>query len=204
MNRALRTLTLPLAAATVFGVSACGGNSTPAGGQDMSSMTKSTSSATASAQQNDADVQFATSMIPHHQQAVEMAEMALERASSREVKSLATEIKAAQDPEIKTMTEWLTAWGKPVPGQMPGHDMGSMDGMMTEQEMDDLRKATGRQFDEMWLTMMIKHHQGAVKMAETELAGGENPAAKKLAEDIIKAQNAEITEMNALLQARRG
>ena len=209
MNRKLRTLALPVAAASAFTLSACGnGDDAPAGhsGMDMGG-TSSTSSTSTGAEQNEADVTVATGMIPHHQQAVEMADMALKQASSSEVRDLATKIKAAQDPEIKTMSSWLAAWGKPVPTGMSGMgsmDGMSMDGMMTDREMTDLSNATDVAFDRMWLTMMIKHHQGAVKMAQTEIQSGMNPDAKKLAQEIVTAQNAEISQMTALLKDVKG
>lgn len=210
MNRTARTLALPVAATAVLALTACGNadeSSGSMGGMSGMGDSPSTSSATRNAQQNEADIAFATSMITHHRQAVDMAEMALKQASSAEVKALATKIKAAQDPEINAMSSWLKAWGKPVPNEMSGMqsmDGMSMDGMMTEQEMNDLSKATDVQFDRMWLSMMIKHHKGAVKMAQTEVAQGQNPEAKKVAQDIVTAQNAEIAEMTALLKAAKG
>ncbi len=156
---------------------------------------------------NDADVAFATDMIPHHSQAVEMADMALTQASRREVVDLAQQIKAAQGPEIDTMKGWLESWGEEVPdedmGSMPGMDHGSddatMPGMMTDEEMQRLGDAAGTDFDQLWLTMMIEHHQGAIEMAQTELADGENADVKALAQDIIDAQEAEIATMQGLL-----
>ncbi|MFD7156290.1 DUF305 domain-containing protein [Kribbella sp. NPDC059898] len=155
-------------------------------------------SAAPEASHNDADVMFASQMIPHHQQAVEMADGALRKATNAEVKKLATAIKAAQDPEIKLMSGWLTAWGKPVPtpGEHAGH---TMTGMMSPQEMDDLTKATGSMYDRMWVTMMIKHHQGAVTMAKTEETTGKDTAAVALAKQIEAAQTTEITSMQQLL-----
>ena len=149
---------------------------------------------------NQADITFASSMIPHHQQAVEMADMALAQTGNRTVKQLATQIKAAQDPEIQTMTGWLTSWGaSPMPS---GHDMGGMGmgGMMSEQEMADLKKATGADFDRMWLQMMVKHHQGAVAMAKTQLDQGAYPEAKALAQAVIDGQSKEIATMTELLK----
>ncbi|NNM47844.1 DUF305 domain-containing protein [Knoellia koreensis] len=207
MNRALRTLTVPAAAVAVLALSACGNGDSPDSMGSMSGQGSmgSTSSVTTAAQQNEADVSFATGMIPHHQQAVQMADLALKQSSTQEVKSLATKIKQAQDHEIQTMSSWLKAWGKPVPTGMSGGMEGmSMDGMMTEQEMNELAKATDVAFDRMWLTMMVKHHQGAVKMAETEVANGQNADAKRLAQEIIRAQNAEITEMTRLLNGAQG
>jgi uncharacterized protein (DUF305 family) len=144
---------------------------------------------------------FAQMVIPHHQQAIEMADLALKNAQSADVTDLAGQIKAAQNPEIRTMTQWLRDWEAAAPTPM-GH--GGSGGMMSEAEMSALASAQGADFDRMWLTMMIKHHQGAVEMAETEVAKGRNADAKTLADEIIKAQNAEITEMTALLQNLRG
>jgi uncharacterized protein (DUF305 family) len=135
-------------------------------GSGPTAMTSSTPSGDVAGDFNDADVTFATDMIPHHRQAVEMAELAETRADAAEVKELATKIKGAQDPEIQVMSGWLTAWGKPVPDRMGGHDMnGSMPGMMSSDDMDALMDAAGADFDQMFLTMMIPHHQGAVEMA---------------------------------------
>ena len=159
---------------------------------------------------NDADVTFAQGMIPHHEQAVEMAQMAEERAQSPDVKQLAADIEAAQAPEIEQLTTWLEAWGEEVPGSsgddggMSGMDHGgdSMDmgeGMMSSDDMAMLSDAKGAEFDRMFLEMMTEHHQGAVEMAETEVADGEHPDAIRMAEDIIATQEAEIEEMKKLL-----
>jgi len=149
---------------------------------------------------NSADVAFATNMIPHHQQAVEMAELAGDRAESQEVKDLAAQIGAAQGPEIETMTGWLTAWGEPIPDDTGGMDMsGSMPGMMSMSDMNMLRESSGAGFDRMFLAMMIRHHQGAIEMARTEQADGANEAAMQLAEEIEAAQTAEITMMRGIL-----
>lgn len=152
---------------------------------------------------NATDVKFATDMIPHHRQALDMAEVAQSKATTPEVKALADRIAKAQEPEIATMSGWLTAWGEPVPSPGAMHhgtgDMGQMPGMMTDQEMQDLSKATGKDFDKMFLQMMIKHHQGAVEMARTEQAQGQDPSTKQLAAKIAADQTAEITEMQAML-----
>jgi uncharacterized protein (DUF305 family) len=154
---------------------------------------------------NDADVSFATDMIPHHQQAVQMAEMAADHAGSPEVKRLADDIAAAQGPEIDTMTGWLEAWGQDAPadsmdhGDM-GHDSaGGMPGMMDAETMNELAKATGDEFDQMFLTSMIDHHEGAIEMARTEQGDGENPNALALAQQVEKDQQAEIEKMQDML-----
>ena len=162
----------------------------------------------ASGPHNQADVDFATGMIPHHGQAVTMAELALTKATNPTVKQLATEIKAAQDPEIKTMSGFLQGWGQPVPATAGGHDMGAvgstagssnMAGMMTDQQMSQLGSASGAGFDRMWVQMMLEHHRGAVAESKTELSTGSSSEAKQLAQTIIDGQTKEITTMTALL-----
>ena len=152
---------------------------------------------------NDADVEFAQGMIPHHEQAIEMAELALERAESAEVKDLAQRIKDAQGPEIEEMTGWLESWEEPVApeGGMSGMDHGADSGMMSDTDMEELEAAEGAAFDALFLSGMIEHHEGAVTMAEAELENGEYEPAKELAQKIIDAQEAEIEEMKKLQQA---
>lgn len=150
-----------------------------------------------------ADISFAQLMIPHHQQAVEMAEMALVQAESPEVLELAKQIQAAQDPEIQMMTGWLETWGAPMEmGDDHGsHDMGgmSMEGMMSDEDMQALMDATGADFDRMWLEMMIAHHEGAITMAEQVKAESSNTEVTTLADAVISGQTAEIATMQQLL-----
>lgn len=210
-----------LTAAALTGVlvlAACGGES---GGSGKAGRSQSGASAPASAvsgasapaseaggAHNSADVSFAQMMIPHHRQAVEMAGLAGTRASSEKVRELAKKIKEAQDPEIATMSSWLTKWGKKIPS---ANDMAHMEGMhhggsggmhgtAGSEEMRKLRKASGAAFDTAFLDMMIKHHEGAVRTAETEKAKGGYGPARDLAADIIRTQSAEITQMNSLLR----
>lgn len=208
MTRTLKTLATTAALATTLAVGACSSHDTASGhqmpGGSMTAM--GTGPATASAGgsatvHNQADITFASSMVPHHEQAIEMADLALTQARSAEVKNLATQIKTAQDPEIATMTGWLTAWGS-APMPSGDHDMGgmSMDGMMSAEEMTALEDASGTAFDRMWLQLMIKHHEGAVAMAKTQLAQGQSPAAKTLAQAVIDGQTKEIATMTALLR----
>ena len=159
------------------------------------------------------DIAFAQAMIPHHEQAVAMADMALDPAhgASPQVRALAAQIQAAQAPEIQLMTQWLQTWGAPT--VMPsttgdiatmdhgGHEMGSitMSGMMTTAQMQQLEQSSGTQFDQLWLTMMIAHHEGAITMAEAVQANSANPQVVALADAIIVAQQAEIAEMRRML-----
>lgn len=156
----------------------------------------------ASADHNEADIAFAQGMIPHHEQAVEMAEMALETSENPKVKDLAGRIKEAQVPEIKTMKGWLKDWdasmeGKGGMGGMGGTAKG--EGMMSNSEMKELESSSGPEFDEIFLKAMLAHHKGAVAMAKVELADGKFPDAKKLAQAIVDTQEEEITEIETLL-----
>ncbi|MEV4705432.1 DUF305 domain-containing protein [Actinoplanes sp. NPDC049316] len=185
-------------------LSACGGdNSSSGSGMNHGGMTATSGAPASAATFNDADVTFAQSMIEHHKQAIEMAAMADGRAADAEVKELATKVQAAQQPEIDTMNQWLTAWGKPaVMPSMSGHgtDHASMPGMMSEQDMAKLMDAKGASFDKQFLTMMIAHHEGAIEMAQQEVAQGSNPDAKTLAQKIVADQQAEIATMKKILE----
>ncbi|GAA3512421.1 DUF305 domain-containing protein [Georgenia daeguensis] len=154
---------------------------------------------------NAADTEFAQMMIVHHEGAIEMADLAVEKADSEDVRSLAEGISAAQGPEIEEMTSWLEAWGEETSpmGGMEGMDHGGMEmeGMSQEEAMQHLEGLSGTEFDRSFLEMMIAHHQGAVTMAQTELEEGENPQALELAEKIIADQEAEISEMEQMLAA---
>lgn len=190
-------------AAAVALIAGCGGNDMT--GTQHNSATAPPSAAGQQADHNEQDVKFAQDMIAHHQQALDMAAMVPGKSTNPKVTDLGKRIAAAQDPEIKKMTEWLTKWGAaPASSSMPGMDHGSghgsMPGMMTVEEMTKLNGASGAEFDRMWLDMMIKHHQGAVEMAKTAQDKGGNADAKNLAQAIITAQQAEITEMQGLLK----
>ncbi len=152
---------------------------------------------------SDSDVSFAQQMIPHHQQAVAMADLALTRETSPEVKKLAEQIKAAQGPEIEMMSMWLQSWGAPMEmgEDHSGHDMGGMDmsGMMSDDDMQALADAQGAEFDRMWLEMMIAHHQGAISMAEQVKAASSNADVTSLAGAVMTGQAEEIDTMQKLL-----
>ena len=192
-------------------LSACGGgdDSSSGSGMDHGGMTTSTAPSSSTATFNDADVAFAQNMIKHHQQAIMMAAWADSRAAAADVKQLAGKIREAQQPEIDTMNGWLAAWGRPAPmpsmsmgteSSMPGMDHGSMPGEMTQEDMNKLMSAQGAAFDKQFLTMMISHHEGAIQMAQKEVAQGSNPDAKALAQKIVTDQQAEITTMKGLLR----
>ena len=159
---------------------------------DKTPMSASDTSTTADGRQG--DIMFAQMMIPHHEQAITMADLALDPSAkaSGQVRDFAKDIKDAQDLEIQTMEGWLEDWDAPT-ANSSGMDHGS--GMMTQEEMSKLESATGAEFDKQWLTLMIKHHQGAVTMAEQVLTTTEDDAVERMAKAIVKAQKAEIKAM---------
>jgi uncharacterized protein (DUF305 family) len=193
-----------VAAAAVGGLLAGCGNNTTTSGNTATTAPPAASNAPATGQQqhNQADVVFLQNMIPHHQQAIMMSQMASTRATTPQVKDLAARIQAAQQPEIDQMRNLLTAWR--VPASAPSGGMGPMGGM--GEMMGGMGPGqgpgmmSGTTVDRMFLQMMIVHHQGAIDMSQTELAQGSNPDARQLAQKIITAQQAEITQMQTLLQ----
>ena len=207
-TRRLRPLLVLVAAAVLL--AACGGD----GGDDPAMAPTSAETDGAEVQPNQADVEFTQSMIVHHEQAIEMAALAEDRAEAEEVRALATRIGEAQQPEIDRMRSWLDAWGEDAPDSgsdmegmdgmdgMEGMDMGGGDagmGMMSGEDMDQLEAASGAEFDRMFLEMMIEHHRGAIAMAEEVLVDGSHPDVLELAEDVVSDQEAEVQEMEQLL-----
>lgn len=183
------------AGSTAASSSATAGSSMP--GMDHGSPgMMSGSSPAASADHNAADTMFVQGMIPHHEQAVEMRGMMLQKKDiPAPVTDMASRIKAAQAPEIETMTGWLKSWNESST-MGPGH---SMEGMMGDDDLKRLDAAQGTEAAKLFLTQMIAHHEGAVMMAKTETAQGQNADAIKLSKDIVTTQEAEIKEMKDLL-----
>lgn len=170
---------------------------------NMDGMNKSeseTASYGSSADFNDEDVHFLQMMIPHHEQAIEMSDIALDPTigASDVVKGLATQIKGAQDPEITQMNKWLTDLGKTEMDS--SMDMtGKMDGMLTADQLMNLGTLRGAEFDNAWIKAMIGHHEGAIEMATVVIADGSNSQVRVLAEAIIIGQQKEIGTLKALL-----
>ncbi|WP_105033430.1 DUF305 domain-containing protein [Cryobacterium aureum] len=149
---------------------------------------------------NSDDVMFAQLMIPHHEQAVEMSDDLLAKDGvDPAIIDLATQIKAAQAPEITTMQGWLNDWDATEDG-MAGMDHGT-DGMMSNDDMMALQDASGADAGALYLTQMIMHHEGAIAMAKTELSDGSSADALALAEAIVSSQSIEIAVMDDLLVA---
>ena len=209
---------LTATAAAALSLTACSGStasnpSASATGSTTASAPANTPESTAAAASpvatgSAADIAFAQLMIPHHEQAVEMADMALapQANASPQVKDMATQIKAAQAPEVEQMQGWLQEWGAPsqmasastdAAGGMEGMDMGGVteNGMMTAQQMAALSKTSGAAFDQQWTQMMIAHHEGAITMAEQVKADSQNAQVIALADAIIQSQTAEMIVM---------
>ncbi|MFE6650170.1 DUF305 domain-containing protein [Nocardioides sp. NPDC057772] len=197
--------------AVLLTLSACGGGSEEAEAPQKLSETE----------HNKADVAFATDMIQHHAQAMSMVDLTMDRPLEPEVQELADAIRAAQSPEIETMSGWLQEWGEEVPSTMRDHVNGGheghggedessmsdsmegmdddMPGMMSAEDMEALEKASDAEFQDMWLEMMIEHHEGAIEMSETEQDEGRFKPAVDLAGTIIETQSAEIETMEKIL-----
>ena len=190
------TLTVIALTTTALLLGACGSS-------DMSSMDMGSSdmdnSIPESADFNDADVMFAQMMIPHHEQAIEMSDIALDpnTGASAAIIALATQIKGAQDPEISQMKNLLTTWGMPTEmGSMDNSSM--MDGMLSLEEMDTLGQLKGAEFDKAWAKGMIAHHEGAIEMANDVLANGKNSEILALANAVVSGQSTEIETLKPL------
>ena len=142
-----------------------------------------------------ADIMFAQMMIPHHEQALLMSGFAETRSSNEEVKKLARQIYAEQEPEIAQMKLWLE---KTNSSMDMGHDMG-MNGMLTDSEIETMKSATGKAFDRLFLEGMIAHHEGAIHMAEM-IVDSDNAEARKLGQSIQVTQQREIDLMKEMLK----
>jgi uncharacterized protein (DUF305 family) len=179
----------------------CAGGTSSSADNGHSTGSDASASSSTSTTHNDADVAFASAMLPHHEGAISMAELAPGRAADPRVVDLASRIQAAQGPEIATLTGWLSDWGTAADRSGMGH--GSMDhsgmGGMSAANMAALTNASGAEFDRLFLSQMIEHHRSAVQMAEQEAADGQNADALAMAESIRDSQAAEIAEMQQLL-----
>lgn len=203
------------AAAVLLGLSACTSDGTDTASETTTAVettatsgSSTTEQAEESAQHSEADVIFAQMMIPHHEQAIEMSDIILSKDDvPADVTSLAEEIKAAQGPEIAQLTDWLEQWGEPTQPEgmdmdMGGdNDMAQMEGMLSDEELQQLSDAPGPEAAELFLNQMIAHHEGAVAMAEDQVENGTYPPAVDLAQTIIDTQQQEIDTMQQMLDS---
>ena len=151
------------------------------------------------------DTRFMQDMIPHHNQAVQMAELVAERTNRQELVDVAGRINVSQADEIAFMQEWLQSRGESVPdptAHAAMHTTHKMAGMASPEQMAELAQSKGTAFDELFLTLMIKHHEGAVKMVEELLklpGSAYDPVLFDFTTDVTNSQKAEIERMNALM-----
>jgi uncharacterized protein (DUF305 family) len=142
-----------------------------------------------------ADTMFLQMMIPHHQQAIDISELALQKSQNAELLSLAKIIIRDQKSEIAQMKTWLAKAGA---SEDMGHSMHGMGGMLDDKDLADLDKATGKNFDTLWLKGMIGHHDGAIHMSEM-IRDASNLEVKAFGEKIVKDQSAQIAQMKKML-----
>ncbi|MGX1806689.1 DUF305 domain-containing protein [Nocardia sp. NPDC055321] len=189
-------------AAIALFAAGCGGDDDSATAASSSTTVAATSAQAATRTDfNEDDVSFLQMMYPHHAQAVDMAAMVPSRSQNPELIALAKAIEQAQTPEMQQITALLQAFGKGAPSAtVDGHaGHGGMSGMMTEAQMTELQGLSGTEFDQLWMRMMIEHHEGAVTMANAELTDGVNPDAKAMAKAIVVGQQTEIDQMRRML-----
>ena len=214
MKKTKTVLTGVAALAAVAAIGACSNSGTKEATSSSVSPPTQTSTSVQAAAHNQADMNFAHMMIPHHQQAVEMSDVILAKQGiDPRVVDLAKQIKAAQGPEIEKMQGWMSQWGMGGMSGMPGMDhggmttmpgmgdMSGMDGMMSQADMDALKNAQGVDASKLFLTGMIKHHQGALTMAQDEIKNGQFPDAVAMAKAILESQQKEIDTMNQILNS---
>lgn len=173
-------------------------------GEQASTIPPGQATASPPEEPNDADKRFVQNMIVHHEQAVWMADLAPSRASSRDVKELASRISDVQGLEIDAMNGWLSQHSIPtVNPTAPNHesmgDHGAMPGMATPEQLQQLKDAKGTAFDRLWLTLMINHHKGALTMAEEVRKKGVDTRVQEIADDVMVEQTDEINRMQGWL-----
>jgi len=160
-----------------------------------------------------ADVEFMQGMIMHHQQAVEMTALISSHTANKDLQLLGAKISSSQSSEIKFMQRWLAARGEPISMAMPGmpdmdksgHPMALMPGMLSSEQMVALRKSKGAEFDQLFLTGMIQHHNGALTMVKDlfDTAGaGQDADLFNFATDADNTQRAEIKIMETMLEKK--
>ncbi len=142
-----------------------------------------------------ADIMFLQMMIPHHQQAIDISELALKKSQNTELLTLSKVIIRDQKSEIAQMKAWL---GQAGASEDMGHSMDGMGGMLDSEDLAALEKASGKNFDELWLKGMIGHHDGAIHMSEM-IRDASNLEIKAFGEKIVKDQSDQIAQMKKML-----
>ncbi|PRC45059.1 DUF305 domain-containing protein [Mycobacterium sp. ITM-2017-0098] len=201
------TIRLLAALAALCLLVACGGGGvSPGEGQNGSGVSGAPVISGEPAGFNSADVTFATTMVPHHQQAIEMANLAVQRSTDPELIALANQIVATQQPEVNILNVFLVQWNenpenRTGPGDVDEDTLEpAVPGMVDDATIARLESLRGPEFDKLWLQSMIGQHQGAVAMAKSEIADGQNVDAIAVAETIVAGQDAGIGQMTRMLE----
>jgi uncharacterized protein (DUF305 family) len=184
----MRSRLIATMAAVALALSGCGSGNAAA----------PSSAAAQAGNHNEADVKFSLNMIPHHEQTIQIADLATKRGSSEKVKVVAAEILSAEEKEIQTMTGWLRSWNVPIPSAEEHGGM-AMPGMLTAEDVKALEAANGAAFDKIFLPMVAKHLQNGVAMAKEVLQTGQHADTKTLAGKIIEGQEQQIQKVQALI-----
>jgi uncharacterized protein (DUF305 family) len=185
------------AAAAIVVLAGCANDSSNLGTPMEQGSTSAAAGPSASAF-NDIDTRFVQMMLPHHDQAVSMSDLLLDkRGVNPEVAALARQIKDTQQAEMDTMDGWFEAMGRPQIEEGPHH--GGLEGMLDENEMQQLDQADARHGQRLFLEAMINHHKGAIEMANQEITDGQHPGPVGLAKNIAATQQQEIELMTDLL-----
>ena len=198
VGAAVLGLILTFGAVTTIG---CSSSSHENAGVDHSSLQEEV--VPADAPFNAADLTFVRAMLPHHEQAVTMADSAIATSAYIDLLEFATTIRATQSSEIEQMRSWLTTWGQPEAdpamsdSMSDSMDMPGMDGASFDADMTRLGARKSLEYALLWLDLMIEHHRGALDMARTEVGSGRNPEVIALAQAILSTQQGEIDAMAA-------
>jgi uncharacterized protein (DUF305 family) len=209
----MRSIATRVAAALAAGaaavlLAACGGSADSSGDGGAGSGIPETPVITGEpAGHNADDIAFATAMIPHHQQAIELSKLVPDRTTDSELAALASRIPTEQQSEINILNVFLVQWNENSDaGTFSGDEHAAhgqaMPGMVDEPTMTKLKSLSGAEFDRLWLQSMISHHQGAVEMAKAEVANGNNVDAVAMARTMVAMQEAEIGQMKKMLEAK--
>lgn len=189
-------------------MAACSGPADSGGGQAEGPFPETPVITGEPAGYNADDVSFATNMIPHHEQAIELSKLVADRSTNPELTALASQIASVQQPEINIMNVLLVQWNEnPEAGIYPGDGHAghgqTMQGMVDGATMARLESLKGVEFDRLWLESMIGHHQGAIEMAKAEIANGKNVDAIAMATTMVKTQETEIGQMKQMLEGSK-
>ncbi|GAB3495912.1 DUF305 domain-containing protein [Amycolatopsis cihanbeyliensis] len=204
----MRSFLLVLTVAATVALTGCGSAPTGTPQENPAPTAPPPPAEPASAQFNEADLLFLRTMIPHHEQGLDMARQAKQRATSAEVRQLAGAIEATQQYEVETMTTWLRGWNQPLTAERSAHSEHSGSAEHSEhadihttdpEVITELERTASEEFDSTFLNVFTGHQHNAVAMARKETTEGKNPEAKDLADRIVQSRTAQIEQMLTIL-----